>query len=41
MKYAVEIGTGVMIYSKFHKDLFKHSKVHRGIHRHTGRKETA
>jgi hypothetical protein len=37
MKYAVEMGSGVMIkYTKFHKYWFRHSKVDRGrIHRHT------
>jgi hypothetical protein len=41
MKYVVEMGSGVMIYIciKFHKNLFRHSKVNRGnteIHRQHG-----
>jgi hypothetical protein len=35
MKYAVEMGSGAMIYiPKFHKDGFSHSKVDKGKHRH-------
>jgi hypothetical protein len=35
MKYAVEMGSGVMMYvciydTKFHKNWFRHSKVDRG-----------
>jgi hypothetical protein len=30
MKYAVEMGSGVVIYTKFHKDWFRHSEVDRG-----------
>jgi hypothetical protein len=29
MKYTVEMGSGAMIYTKFHKDWFRHSKVDR------------
>jgi hypothetical protein len=32
MKYAVETGSLDMIYTKFHKDLSKHSKVDMGRH---------
>jgi hypothetical protein len=38
MKYDVEIGLVAMIYiyTKFHKDWFRHSKMNgEGIHRHT------
>jgi hypothetical protein len=33
MKYAIEMGSGVMIYilSMYYKDWFRHSKVDRGI----------
>jgi hypothetical protein len=30
MKYAVEMASGAMIYTKFHKDWFRPSKVVRG-----------
>jgi hypothetical protein len=32
MKYALEMGSGAMIYvhTKFHEDLFRYSKVNRG-----------
>jgi hypothetical protein len=30
MKYAAEMGSGAMIYTKFHKCWFRHSKVNRG-----------
>jgi hypothetical protein len=37
MKYAVERGSGSMIYIKFHKDWFTHSKVGGGdTHRQHG-----
>jgi hypothetical protein len=43
-KYAVEMGSGVMIYiPKFHKDWSKHSAVHRGdMHKgtHTHRQQS-
>jgi hypothetical protein len=29
MKYAVEMGSGAMIYTKFHKNWFRHSKTNR------------
>jgi hypothetical protein len=36
MKNAVEMDLGVMIYiTKFHKDWFRHSKVIKGLYRHT------
>jgi hypothetical protein len=41
MKYVVEIGSSAMvpgISTKFQKDTFRHSKVDKGIHRHTGNK---
>jgi hypothetical protein len=42
MKYAVEIGSGAMIYiyiyTKFHKDWFSLSEVYVGVHRHTDSK---
>jgi hypothetical protein len=37
MKYAVELASG----SKFHKDLFRYSKVDGETHRHTGSIEIA
>jgi hypothetical protein len=30
MKYAVELGSGAMIHTKFHKHWLRHSKVNRG-----------
>jgi hypothetical protein len=37
MKYAVEIGSGTIIYiTKFHKGLFRHSKVRKEISRQHG-----
>jgi hypothetical protein len=43
MKYADEMGSGAMIYiyiyTKFHKDWLKHSKVDRGIRGYTDKKE--
>jgi hypothetical protein len=37
MTYAFEMGSGAVIYTKFYKDLFRHSKLMGGggIHRHT------
>jgi hypothetical protein len=37
MKYAFEMGSGAIIYAlnKLYKNWFSHSKVARGIHRHT------
>jgi hypothetical protein len=35
MIYAVEIGSGAMICTKFHRDWLRHSKIDRGIYRHT------
>jgi hypothetical protein len=37
MKYAVEMGSGAMIYvpTKFHNDWFGHSDLIRGMQRHT------
>jgi hypothetical protein len=36
MKYAVQMGSGAMIHTKFHKDRLCHSKVNRGVtYRHT------
>jgi hypothetical protein len=38
MKYAVEMGSGAMIYiTKFHKDWFRHSKVDGGGYTDTQR----
>jgi hypothetical protein len=35
MKYVVDMGSGAM-YTKFHKDWFRHSKADKGrAHRHT------
>jgi hypothetical protein len=38
MNSAVEMGSGAMIYAKFHKDWFRHSRDNRGggIHRQLG-----
>jgi hypothetical protein len=42
MKYAVEVGSGAMIYiTKFHKDWFQHSKVDRGGYTDTDSMEIA
>jgi hypothetical protein len=43
MKYAAEMGLGAMIYTKFHKDWFRHSKVYGGggIYRHADSMEIA
>jgi hypothetical protein len=30
MKYAMEMGSGAMKHTKFHKDWLRHSKVNRG-----------
>jgi hypothetical protein len=30
MKYAVDMGSGTMIHTKFHKDWFTHSKIDGG-----------
>jgi hypothetical protein len=30
MEYAIEMGSGTIIYTKFHKDWFRHSEVGRG-----------
>jgi hypothetical protein len=35
MKYAVEMASGVMVYTNFHKDCFSHSKVEGGGYRDT------
>jgi hypothetical protein len=39
MKHAVQMGSGALIHTKFHKDRLCHSKVNggRGIYRHTHR----
>jgi hypothetical protein len=35
MKYVVQMGSGAMIHTEFHKDWFNPSKVDKGrIHRH-------
>jgi hypothetical protein len=35
MKYAVEMGSGTMTYTKFHKDWFRHSEAVKLEHTHT------
>jgi hypothetical protein len=41
MKHGVEMDSGALIHTKFHKDRFKRSEVDKGIHSHMDNMEIA